>query len=255
MSVFIKENFIDNDSLIKEVEALKLLKKTLDDSNNSLIKIPKIYNFDKKHIEMEKINQSLPSKKLQESFALGLAKLHSIKQKEYGFYDDNYIGLNIQKNILSENWGEFFYKYRLLYQINLIKDLEIKEHFLATLENLKNRLIDFLNENISYASLVHGDLWSGNVLYSNTDVYLIDPAIYYGDSEVDIAMTEMFGGFKNEFYLTYKKEKPLSQNYEKKKIIYNLYHFLNHYNIFGSSYLSTSVSYLEFIKSSNLKSY
>ena len=204
---------------------------------------------------MEKINQSFPTKLQQELFAVGLAKLHSIKQKEYGFYSDNYIGLNIQKNILSENWGEFFYNYRLLYQINLIKDLEIKEHFLTTFENLKNGLIDFLNDNTSYASLVHGDLWSGNVLYSNTDIYLIDPALYYGDSEVDIAMTEMFGGFKNEFYLSYKKEKPFTKNYEDKKIIYNLYHFLNHYNIFGSSYLSSCLSYLDFIKSSNLKNY
>ncbi len=255
MSVFIKENFTNNDSLIKEVEALKLLEKTLDDSDINLIKIPKIYKYDKKHIEMEKINQSFPSKQQQELFAVGLARLHNIKQKQYGFYNDNYIGLNVQKNILSEDWGEFFYNYRLLYQVNIIKDLEVRQHFLITLENLKNRLIDFLNETTSYASLVHGDLWSGNVLYTNTDIYLIDPAIYYGDSEVDIAMTEMFGGFKNEFYSSYKKEKPLTKNYEDKKIIYNLYHFLNHYNIFGLSYLSTCLSYLDSINSSKLKNY
>ncbi|MCB1581549.1 MAG: fructosamine kinase family protein [Xanthomonadales bacterium] len=85
---------------------------------------------------------------------------------------------------------------------------------------------------------MHGDLWSGNVMFDKEHVWLIDPAVYFGDSEADIAMTEMFGGFSSEFYLAYQSVRPLTDAYPTKRLIYNLYHYLNHYNLFGASYLS-----------------
>jgi len=101
----------------------------------------------------------------------------------------------------------------------------------------KQALINFLNDHCEHASMVHGDLWSGNVLFDRDSVWLIDPAIYYGDREVDLAMTEMFGGFTHEFYQFYNNTYPISNTYQQKKIIYNLYHYLNHFNLFGDRYL------------------
>jgi len=246
-SIFIKSNPFDNDSLIKEVKGLNLIKENLLKSNNNYLKIPEIISVNKNEIQMKNIETSFENKNLIENLALGLAKLHEQKNRFYGLEYDNYIGLNPQKNIISNNWGEFFTKFRLAYQISLIKDKEIKQDFENFLDENLKKIEKFLNETTSYASLVHGDLWSGNVLFSKDDVYLIDPAVYYADREVDIAMTELFGGFNNTFYEIYNTYLPLSKSYNIKKIIYNLYHYLNHYNLFGNSYLNSCVSSLKFI--------
>lgn len=246
-SVFTKSNPFDNDSLIKELKGLNLIKENLSKSNNNYLKIPEIINVNKSEIQMKKIQTSFASEDLIKKFAFGLAKLHEQKNKSYGLKYDNYIGLNPQKNIISDNWGKFFIEYRLAYQISLIKDTQIKQKFEDFLDDNFKKIESLLTETTNYASLVHGDLWSGNVLFSKTDVYLIDPAVYYADREVDIAMTELFGGFNNSFYETYNSCLPLSKSYNTKKIIYNLYHYLNHYNLFGTSYLNSCLSSLKFI--------
>jgi len=252
METFIKENHFNNNSLIDEVEALKLIQKTLDENNILEIKTPKIFSYDKNCIVMQRVNQTNPTSSQQTQLGIALAKIHSIKQKHYGFEHDNFIGLNIQKNSISNNWGEFFYQYRLMFQISIIKDKKIKEEFYKVFENIKEGLIEFLNNSCEYSSLVHGDLWSGNVIFEKDSIYLIDPAIYYADREVDIAMTEMFGGFSMEFYKAYEQSLPLSKEYSKKKYIYNLYHYLNHFNLFGKSYLNSCVTLLETIKTYKL---
>jgi len=119
----------------------------------------------------------------------------------------------------------------------LIKQSSLKKHFKQELTQYQQTLIDFLNANCEQASLVHGDLWSGNVLFDHHAVWLIDPAIYFGDREVDLAMTEMFGGFTDNFYRAYDKIYPRTAVYDQKKVLYNLYHYLNHYNLFGGAYL------------------
>jgi len=246
-SIFIKSNPFDNDSLIKEVQGLNLIKESLLKTNNNYLKIPEIISVNKDEIQMKNIQTSLTNEYLVEKLALGLAKLHEQKNRSYGLEYDNYIGLNPQKNIIIDNWGEFFTKFRLAYQINLIKDKQIKQDFKTFLDENFKKIVNFLNDTTSYASLVHGDLWSGNVLFSKNDVYLIDPAVYYADRELDIAMTELFGGFSNSFYEIYNSYLPLSKSYNIKKIIYNLYHYLNHYNLFGSSYLNSCLSSIKFI--------
>lgn len=229
------------DSLIREARGLACLKTALDKTQNTYLKIPQVYEVDEQKLRMEKIISVRPTDKHQHQFGLGLAQVHQKKQACYGFDEDNYIGLNPQKNIISNNWGKFFVEQRLQFQIELIKDKRVRESFTSLLDSVKSALEEFLNQYCDFPSLLHGDLWSGNVMFSNEDgaaqVCLIDPAVYYGDREADIAMTEMFGGFSSSFYLAYNSALPLSGIYKEKKVIYNLYHYLNHYNLFGAAYL------------------
>jgi len=240
------------DSLIKEASALALLRQQISESEISELSIPEVLSVNEHELVLERVHYCAPEQQHQHMFARGLAALHGIKQENFGFHENNYIGLNPQTNSLTENWGDFFIKQRLYYQVGLIRDSAIQKGFQIILENVQQNLQDYLNQYCDFASLVHGDLWSGNVLYSRNEgqvkVWLIDPAVYFGDREVDIAMTEMFGGFSEDFYKTYHSFLPLSEEYPNKRVIYNLYHYLNHYNLFGDSYLSACQSGFEFLK-------
>lgn len=246
--IFVKHNNTSfKDSLIKEADALKILSGALKE--NQYISVPTVYDVDQYELKMQNIESSYASAKHFQDLGIGLAIMHKKEYENYGYDSDNYIGLNPQKNIISSDWGEFFVEYRLEYQISIIKDSAIKNRFNEILRENRTKLSDFLNENTKHSSLVHGDLWSGNVLYDKKRVWLIDPAMYYGDREVDIAMSEMFGGFGADFYEAYEQKYPKSKEYVTKKIIYNLYHYLNHYNLFGSGYLSGCERGFEVIKS------
>ncbi|MCV6625561.1 MAG: fructosamine kinase family protein, partial [Cellvibrionaceae bacterium] len=137
----------------------------------------------------------------------------------------------------SSDWGAFFNHQRLQYQLSLIADAKIRQQWQQILDQQAPLLREFLNNNCQHPSLLHGDLWNGNVLFDKAGVWLIDPAVYCGDREVDLAMTEMFGGFSEEFYRAYDSIYPRTDAYRSKRDIYNLYHYLNHYNLFGSDYL------------------
>jgi len=238
MGLFKKHNTNSaSDALLKEVSGLDNLRNVLKKSNNPYLKIPQIISSSETLLEMTAIDQQQASQTQMQHLGKGLALLHQVQQPTYGLNEDNYIGLNPQPNCLMDNWGEFFIKYRLLYQVNLIRDVTVKENFLTLLAGYQEPLLQFLNRHCEHPSLVHGDLWSGNVLFDDTTVWLIDPAIYFGDREVDLAMTEMFGGFSPAFYQAYDHTFPRSKRYAQKKVIYNLYHYLNHYNLFGNNYL------------------
>lgn len=244
---FIKHNHTRfKDALLKEADGLKALDMALKD--NEFLFVPSLFYVDETQLHMQKINSKHADKKNFTNLGRGLAQLHKNNYEYYGYDKDNYIGLNPQKNILNSDWGEFFIEYRLKYQISLIKDLALKNSFNEVLADNKSKLTNFLNETTKHPSLVHGDMWRGNVLYDEKGVWLIDPALYYGDREVDIAMTEMFGGFDALFYNTYEMEYPKSKEYATKKIIYNFYHYLNHYNLFGSGYLGGCQRAIKIIK-------
>lgn len=204
---------------------------------NSPIKIPTVHAVDHHTLTLDHIKQQKPQSSQWQTLGQALAELHEVPQQHYGHDANNYIGLNPQANVLTDNWGEFFYRYRLQYQVKLIQDQATKKHFKTTLARLREPLVELLNQHCPHPSLLHGDLWSGNVLFDATDVWLIDPAVYCGDAEADLAMTELFGGFPASFYQAYQQHRPTSAQYPSKKIIYNLYHQLNHYNLFGSGYL------------------
>lgn len=169
------------------------------------------------------------------ALASGLAGLHRLEAKEFGWLRSNWIGDTPQPNPWTKNWADFFWQHRLLYQLKLAE----KRGFQLTisLALLKTKIYDLLANHQTFPSLVHGDLWGGNFGFDNDGTPIIfDPALYYGDREVDIAMTELFGGFASEFYEHYQKQFPLDRGYNDRKLVYNLYHILNHFNLFGGSY-------------------
>ena len=162
--------------------------------------------------------------------ALGrmLAQAHRKAGPRFGWQRDNYIGSTPQKNGWCDDWAEFWGERRMKPQLELAlsKGFSLPAVSLALLKNHHPQ-----------PSLLHGDLWSGNAGFTAQGPVVFDPAVYYGDREADIAMTELFGGFPAEFYSEYEKELPLDHGYATRKHLYNLYHLLNHLNLFGGGYL------------------
>ena len=162
--------------------------------------------------------------------ALGrtLAEAHRKPGPRFGWTRDNYIGSTPQKNAWCDDWAEFWCERRTKPQLELArsKGFSLPDVSSSLLENHKPP-----------PSLLHGDLWSGNAGFTADGPVVFDPAVYYGDREADLAMTALFGGFPREFYQAYNEVFPLAQGYEKRKHLYNLYHLLNHLNLFGSGYL------------------
>ncbi len=178
-----------------------------------------------------------------EDFAGRLAAMHRaptaglVSDGKYGFDSHNYIGRRRQMNTACDSWIRFFRECRLEPQFQ-----DAARYFEK--EDLRRigRFLDHIDEILvepEYPSLLHGDLWSGNVITGNDgSAWLIDPAVYVGHAEADIAMTELFGGFPPVFYDAYKTAAPLQPGYERRRDVYNLYHLLNHLNMFGRMYLS-----------------
>ena len=236
------------DALIREAEGLELLRNALEVAGVSTVRVPQVYSVNEERMEMAAIVPKRQTDDLLAKLGEGLAAVHSLPQACYGFGRDNYIGLNPQKNRETDNWGEFFVDYRLGYQVSLVSDASIRAQFTEVLESRRQVLVDWLNDHSLAPSLLHGDLWSGNALFDEETAWLIDPAVYYGDSEADLSMTEMFGGFGPAFYDAYNARRPLSGEYQRKRVIYNLYHFLNHYNLFGGWYLGPCEKGFEVIR-------
>jgi len=154
----------------------------------------------------------------------------------FGWDINNTIGSTVQINNWTVNWAEFWAERRIGYQLKLAR--RRGGHFPQG-ERLLEVIPELLAGHEPQPSLVHGDLWGGNAgVTSAGEPVIFDPAAYFGDREVDIAMTELFGGFPAEFYRGYNQVWPLDLGYEKRKTLYNLYHILNHFNLFGGSYAS-----------------
>ncbi|MFB8797697.1 MAG: fructosamine kinase family protein [Microcoleus sp.] len=152
----------------------------------------------------------------------------------FGWDRNNTIGSTVQINNWTANWAEFWAEHRIGYQLKLAK--RRGGHFPQG-ERLLKVIPELLAGYEPQPSLVHGDLWGGNAGVTPAgEPVIFDPAAYFGDREVDIAMTELFGGFSAQFYRGYNQVWPLDSGYEKRKILYNLYHILNHFNLFGGSY-------------------
>lgn len=176
-----------------------------------------------------------------------LAALHAVKGREFGFERDNFIGESVQVNRKCDSWNRFYIEHRLRYQLQLAKR---NGSCTTELKKLSSELIaiipNILKGSEEEPCLLHGDLWGGNVMTDESgEPVLIDPAVYYGHRETDIAMTTLFGGFSEEFYRSYNRHYPLKKGWESRLNLYKLYHILNHMNLFGNSYYSQAISLMK----------
>jgi len=169
----------------------------------------------------------------------GLARQHRLSKPLFGFKRHNHIGATPQINYWSRSWLNFWREHRLEAQLNLAERKGAGEDFLERASLLLAMLDQFFATYAPTASLLHGDLWSGNYAADAAGAPVIfDPAVYYGDRECDLAMTRLFGGFGREFYAAYENSWPLDPDWRERTELYNLYHVLNHYNLFGGGYLA-----------------
>lgn len=169
-------------------------------------------------------------------FGRGLAALHRNTNEMHGLDHDNYIGRLPQPNTPTPSWAAFYRDHRIGYQMGLARRLgRLPARREDLLTRLMDRLPDLLDDAIPPA-LLHGDLWGGNYLVDDAgQAVLIDPAVCYGHREMDLAMSELFGGFSAEFYAAYRAAYPLD-GYEERRPLYQLYYILAHLNLFGESY-------------------
>jgi fructosamine-3-kinase len=176
-----------------------------------------------------------------------LASLHSVESDRYGFEVDNFIGANPQENPWESDWSSFFAEHRISFQLKLASR---SGYSFGSIASVERAIVIALESHQPKKSLLHGDLWGGNAasMPDGTPV-IFDPATYYGDAETDMAFTEVFGGFSRDFYEAYQANWNDwdAEGYAERKNIYNLYHYLNHLNLFGSGYYGTCESIIQSI--------
>lgn len=244
---FLKTNFSSPpDMFLKEAKGLIELNKA------SVIRVPKPVLVNERFLLLEHIKSNSKSKNFDENFGRAFARLHKFIGQEFGFYEDNYIGSTPQKNIANDdtknNWIKFYFNNRILFQFRLLEKAGYSDDKLRKgINSLENNIANILAHSENVPSLLHGDLWSGNYITDeNGEACLIDPAVYYGNREADLAMTKLFGGFSSSFYRAYQEEFPLPDGFEYRENIYKLYHVMNHLNLFGGGYYYQTVSLLNF---------
>lgn len=180
-----------------------------------------------------------------EKLGRGLAKLHQVKAAKYGFPHNNYCGATVQSNDYSTNWVKFYTENRISFLISLIKkarawsssDEKVSERFL-------NKVPQLLQHEVQ-PSLIHGDLWSGNYMYTTCGPALIDPCASYCDREFELGIMTMFGGFSQTVYDAYNEYYPLQPGWRERNLLYQLYHVLNHYFLFGGFYKSQALDIMK----------
>lgn len=244
---FLKYNpSASNDMFIKEANGLKELAKA------NAIRIPEVLSFDEDYILLEFIPTGSKKRNFFEEFGRNFADMHKFNSDNFGFYEDNYIGSNPQKNIPDEKektrWLNFYFNKRVLFQLQLAEKLGNSTDALRKgISKLEDKIVEIIGDTKEKPSLLHGDLWGGNYMIDeNGNAVLIDPAVYYGHREADLGMTKLFGGFSSEFYRAYNETFPLEDGYDYRENIYKLYHVLNHLNLFGGGYYSQALSLIKY---------
>ena len=241
---FLKQGF-SNDMFHKEANSLRELGKP------GVIKVPDVVMVDNDFLLLECISSGKKPNSFYEEFGRQFARLHKVSNASYGFYEDNYIGASPQYNIAKgdekTNWTSFYLNKRLMPQVQMAKSNGYYDREFANLfEKLSLRISDILQGSDEPASLLHGDLWSGNYMVgSSGEPVVIDPAVYYGHREADLAMTKLFGGYPASFYNAYNEEYPLQSGSEYRLSLYMLYHVLNHLNLFRTGYYGQVISILK----------
>jgi len=229
-----------------EEHGLKELRKS------GTVNVPEVVCKGSGFLLLQWIEKSLSRTSLSmEMLGLQFADLHRYRGKKFGFYEDNLLGSSIQSNKPSKqgslNWAKFFAENRLEFQTILAeKNGYTTPEMRNLMDNLIKKVPDLISGTEEGPSLLHGDLWSGNYLIDKNGIpWLIDPAVYYGHREADLAMTSLFGGFSDSFYSAYKSSYPITSGYAEREPLYHLYHLLNHLNLFGKGYYGQVISILK----------
>jgi len=220
----------------KEALGLKLL------HESDAIEVPEVITFDNvgddSFLVLKFIKSGNKPTDFWDLFAKNLAALHKNTNKNFGFNHDNYIGSLKQFNDWENTWSDFFREQRLDVQLKMAHDSALlNSSIVSAFERFYKRIDDiFPNEQ---PSLVHGDLWGGNFMVGEKgEPIIIDPAVYFGHREMDLAMSQLFGGFSSEFYTSYNKYFPLEKGWQKRMDYCNLYPLLVHVNLFGGHYIN-----------------
>ncbi len=245
--LFLKRNIRKKKFLEFEKYCLQNLRKYINHEN---LIIPEVIAYKNiKNIEILLIEWIDMHNFDQKKLGKGLGELHlksaESNPKMFGFPVDGYIGTTDQKKGMEDNWIDCFLNLRIIPQLLILKSTTLdKEIINKVKEKIKSELLNHKPIN----SLVHGDLWSGNTgMHKSGKGVIFDPASWWADNEVDIAMTKLFGGFRKEFYEEYHRVFPIKYGHEKRVIIYNFYHILNHANMFGGGYSKQVKDYVKAI--------
>ena len=243
--LFLKRNIRNKKFLEFEKYCLQNLRKYINQEN---LVIPEVIAYKNiKNIEILLIEWIDMHNFDQKKLGKGLGELHlksaESNPKMFGFPVEGFIGTTDQKKGLEDNWIDCFLNLRIIPQLLILKSTILdKEIINKVKEKIKSELLNHKPIN----ALVHGDLWSGNAgMDKRGKGVIFDPASWWADNEVDIAMTKLFGGFRKEFYEEYHRIFPIKNGFEKRIIIYNFYHILNHANMFGGGYLKQVEDYVK----------
>ena len=245
--LFLKRNIRNKKFLEFEKYCLQNLRQYINQEN---LVIPEVIAYKNiKNIEILLIEWIDMHNFDQKKLGKGLGELHlksaESNPKMFGFPVEGFIGTTDQKKGLEDNWIDCFLNLRIIPQLLILKSTVLdKETINKVKEKIKSELLNHKPIN----ALVHGDLWSGTAgMDKNGKGVIFDPASWWADNEVDIAMTKLFGGFRKEFYEEYHRIFPIKNGFEKRIIIYNFYHILNHANMFGGGYLNQVEDYVKAI--------
>jgi len=242
---FVKINSAEHEAMFAaEADGLKELKKP------NVIQVPSVVckglTGDHCYLVLEYIPFSSGNRSSAEKLGQQLAMLHQTQVEKFGWLRPNTIGLTPQINVWTSSWVDFFRKHRIEFQVALAKKNACNSRLISLAEELSDVLPVFFTDYQPDPSLLHGDLWSGNYAFNEDgEPVIFDPAVYYGDREADMAMTELFGGFPGAFYQAYNDINALDQGYAVRKHLYNLYHVLNHFNLFGGGYQQQAIGLME----------
>ena len=245
--LFLKRNIRNKKFLEFEKYCLQNLRKYINQEN---LVIPEVIAYKNiKNIEILLIEWIDMHNFDQKKLGKGLGELHlksaESNPKMFGFPVEGFIGTTDQKKGLEDNWIDCFLNLRIIPQLLSLKSRILDKKII---NKVKEKITSELLNHKPINALVHGDLWSGNAgMDKNGKGVIFDPASWWADNEVDIAMTKLFGGFRKEFYEEYHRIFPIKNGFEKRIIIYNFYHILNHANMFGGAYMKQVKDYIQAI--------
>ena len=239
-SVFLKTGPVSSyEMFLAEAEGLRELAKA------DAVLVPKVLGCVQSPSEsllaLEWIDFDLPGPDTGKLLGRQLAKQHRHCNDRFGWHRDNTIGSTPQRNLWNDDWIGFLRDDRIGFQLVLAAENGFTGELQREGDKLMSNLGQFFSGYWPEASLLHGDLWGGNWAATGGQPVIFDPAVYYGDRESDIAMTKLFGGFSADFYGAYEEAWPLAAGSEKRILLYQLYHVLNHLNLFGQSYLGRAI--------------